>query len=145
MAALDERVRSAQAAAHLPQIHVSAIEREFGTNYTIDTLRALRRQFAKTGFVWMMGADNLVQMPLWKDWQDIFRTVPIAIFGRPSYSLAAMNSPAAKRFARYRIPANAAPTLAIRSAPAWCFLQDMTDPISATKIRGQVTAAAERS
>lgn len=145
MVGLDERVRGAQVEARLPQIRVSSLESTFGTTYTIDTLRELRRHFPKTGFVWMMGADNLLQMPRWKDWQNIFHTMPIAIFGRPSYSLAAMNSPAAKRFARHRIPANTAPTLARRPAPAWCFLQEMTDPISATQIRGQSNGAAKRS
>jgi len=145
MASLKERVQSAQAAARLRQIHVSTIESELGTNYTVDTLRALRRQFAKTAFVWMMGADNLAQIPRWKDWQGIFHTMPIAIFSRPSYPLGAINSPAAQQFARYRIPANAAPTLVTRPAPAWCFFRDMTDPISATKVREQGSATAERS
>ena len=41
MAPLAARVRSAQAQARRAPIRVTAIERELGTRYTVDTLRAL--------------------------------------------------------------------------------------------------------
>ena len=37
-----------------------------------------------------MEADNLVQFPKWEGWKEIFNTVPIAIFDRPTYSSRAL-------------------------------------------------------
>src|SRR5690606_25554901 len=68
MAPLAARVRSAQHTARGARIRVSAIERELGTRFTIDTLRALKRRYPRRRFVWLMGADNLAQFHLWKDW-----------------------------------------------------------------------------
>ena len=72
------------------------------TTYTADTLRALRRRFPRTRFVWLMGGDNLAQLPYWQRWQDIFRTVPIAVFARPGTSSKALAGIAAHRFAPAR-------------------------------------------
>ena len=39
----------------------------------------------------------------WKGWQEIFATLPIAVFDRPAYSLRALSSRAARRFAGRRV------------------------------------------
>ena len=56
MALLATRVRSAMAQAKRARIRVTAIERELGTRYTADTLRALTRRYPKREFVWLMSA-----------------------------------------------------------------------------------------
>ena len=61
MAPLAARVSAAMNQARRAPIRVTAIERELGTRYTIDTLRAIRRRYPKHEFVWLMGSDNLVQ------------------------------------------------------------------------------------
>ncbi|MEC8837109.1 MAG: nicotinate-nucleotide adenylyltransferase, partial [Pseudomonadota bacterium] len=65
MAPLGVRVRSAMAQARRAPIRVTAIERELGTRYTVDTLRAIERRFPKHRFVWLMGSDNLAQFHRW--------------------------------------------------------------------------------
>ena len=85
MAPLAARVRSAREAARRAPIKVTAIERELGSAYTIDTLRALKRRFPRRRFVWLMGADNLAQFHLWKDWRGIAAEMPIAVIARPGY------------------------------------------------------------
>ena len=50
---------------------MTAIERELGTRYTVDTLRALRRRYPDRRFIWLMGADNLAQFHRWRDWRRI--------------------------------------------------------------------------
>jgi nicotinate-nucleotide adenylyltransferase len=118
------------------RIRVTDIEARLGrTTYTADTLTALRRQFPRTRFVWLMGGDNLVQIPYWHRWQDIFRTVPIAVFARPGTSSKALAGAAAHRFADARIPITAARRLAEMTPPAWVFFHTRLDPRSATQIR----------
>src|SRR3546814_20517435 len=69
MAPLPARFRSARDAAEGLPIRVTAIERELGTRYTIDTLDALTRRFRRNRFIWLMGADNLAQFHRWRDWR----------------------------------------------------------------------------
>jgi ribosome silencing factor RsfS/YbeB/iojap len=83
-----------------------------------------------------MGADNLVQLRHWQRWREIFETVAIAVFDRPSYSLRALAGLAARRFARRRVPA-AARRLAEMEPPAWVFFHSRLDPRSATRLRSE--------
>ena len=135
MASADDRLAAARAVARHPRIRVTDIESALGTQYTVDTLAALRRECPAAQFVWLMGADNLVQLPRWYQWEKIVETVPIAIFGRPHYSLQAMTSMAAKRYGQYRLTAQGARKLAASPPPAWTFIHHRHDPISATLIR----------
>jgi nicotinate-nucleotide adenylyltransferase len=137
MAPFADRLEQARrlAAGHR-RILVSDLENRLGgSTYTADTLRVLRNRFPRLRFVWLMGADNLVQLRRWERWSEIFRTVPIAVFDRPSYSLKALAGLPAKRFARQRVPISAARRLAELPPPAWVFFHTRLDPRSATRMR----------
>jgi nicotinate-nucleotide adenylyltransferase len=135
MAPLARRLADARKAAAHPRIRVTDIERRLNTRYTIDTVRALKRRHPDHSFVWLIGADNLLQMPAWKSWQALFQAVAIAVFARPSYSLKALAGQAAGRFARYRLPETQARRLTAQTPPAWVFLRIRLHPASATAIR----------
>ena len=136
MAPFAERLAAAaKIAAGDRRIRVSDIEARLGSTYTADTLQALFRRFPRARFVWLMGSDNLRQFPYWRRWQDIFRTVPVAVFDRPSTSLEALAGVAAHRFAAARVPLSAARRLALMPPPAWVFFHTRLDPRSATSIR----------
>src|SRR5207245_2304410 len=93
-------------------IVVSDLEARLGgLHYTANTLRALRRRFPRLRFVWLMGADNLVQLRYWRRWSDIFRTVAIAVFDRPFSSFRALAGLPARRFAPYRVSVSASSRL----------------------------------
>ena len=125
-----------QVAAGHKRIRVTDLENRLGrSRYTVDTLKALRRRFPRLRFVWLMGGDNLVQIRHWERWAEIFRTVPIAVFDRPSYSAKALAGLAAIRFARERLSSTAARRLAETKPPAWAFFHTQLDPTSATLIR----------
>jgi len=135
MAPLAERVAGARTVAAHPGIRVTGIEKALGTRYTADTLPALTRRFPLARFVWLMGADNLVEIPRWNRWRRIFATVPVAILARSSYSHRALAGQAARRFAHDRIPTPQAGRLAELDPPAWVFLHGRRHPASATLIR----------
>ncbi|MCC7273020.1 MAG: nicotinate-nucleotide adenylyltransferase [Alphaproteobacteria bacterium] len=137
MAPLRERLAGARRAARHPRIRPTDVERALGTIYTADTVRALRRRFPRTRFVWLMGADNLRQIPRWDRWAQIFAALPVAVFDRPSYALGALSGKAARRYARERVPARAARTLPDRPPPAWTFVRIPLHPASATRIRSR--------
>ncbi len=135
MASFDARFASAKAMARHPRIAPSDLESQLGTRYTIDTLTALQNHLPTTRFVWLMGADNLIQFPCWANWQEIAARVPIAVWGRPTYSVRAMVGKVAQRYARNRIPLEAAGQLALTNPPSWSFFPIRLHPASATALR----------
>jgi nicotinate-nucleotide adenylyltransferase len=135
MAPIGARARSAQALARRAPIRVTAIERELGTRFTIDTLRKLKRRFPGRRFVWLMGADNLAQLHRWKDWRKIAREMPIAVVNRPGYDASAFASPARAWLRRFRVSAAGFRNRGEWSAPALIELRFDPDPRSATAIR----------
>ena len=135
MAPLAARLESARRQARRAPIVPTAIERELGTRYTIDTLRALRRRFPKHRFVWLMGSDNLAQFHRWRSWRAIARAMPIAVIARPGYEGVAFASPAGAWLGPYRRSAASLSNRAGWSAPALIHLRFDPDPRSATAIR----------
>lgn len=136
MAPFATRLASAEAAAKGERrVVVSDIEQRLGTTYTADTLARLRHRFPRTDFVWLMGGDNLAQIPHWQRWTEIFAHVPIAVFDRPATSRRALAGAAAQRYAQARIAPDRARRLASMAAPAWVFFPTRLDPRSATEIR----------
>lgn len=144
MAPLVARVASARAQAHRAPIRVSAIERELGTRFTVDTVAQLVRRFPRRRFVWLMGADNLAQFHRWKNWRTFARAMPIAVIARPGYDDAAMTSPAMAWLRRYRRRDAGFSHRAGWSAPALITLRFDPDTRSATAIRRADPAWATR-
>ena len=137
MAPFADRLASALALADGRRVVATSIERALGTRYTFDTLRALRRRFPRIRFVWIMGADNLVQLPRWQRWVGIARGMPFAVMPRPTYNQRALSGQAAQRLRRALLPAHSAPALAMRRPPAWTFLPARQNGQSATALRLQ--------
>lgn len=141
MAELDLRVAQARAASDHPRIRVTALEAELGTRYSVDTVAALIRRFANVDFVWLMGADNFVQLPRWRDWERLFRQIPIAVFDRPGYGRRALAGRPAKQFSRCRLAEREAARLAQAPPPAWVFIHGTLDPSSSTALRQEAGQA----
>lgn len=137
MAPLEERMASAREAARMvgPRMIVSDVETRMGTQWTVDTLRALVARHPGVRFVWLMGSDNLAGFHRWRGWTDIMRLMPMAVIARPGSLLDSRSAPAAVRFARARIPSAQAGLLASLEAPAWTYITAPLNPRSSTAIR----------
>ena len=136
MASFDKRLEAAKRLADRhPRMVVTGIEDELGTRFTIDTLRALKRRFADTRFVWLMGSDNLVQISRWRRWQQIFAEVPVAVVARPGSALPARHSKAANRFKMAALPADS--RLADAKPPALTVIEVKRNPASGTQLRAR--------
>ena len=135
MAPLASRFASARAQARRARIRVTAIERELGTRFTIDTLARLRRRWPRRRFIWLMGADNLAQFSGWKNWRAIARAMPIAVIARPGYDARAFTSPAMAWLRRYRKPAASFRHRAGWNSPALVLLHFDPDSRPSTALR----------
>ena len=143
MAQLDARMASAAAMARHPRIHPTDIEHHLGTRYTVDTLSRLKARFPGVHFVWLMGADNMIQLPRWVRWHEIAETVPIAVFGRPTYSMRAMLGKVAQRYAHQRVDTADAGRLADCAPPSWAFFSIQLHTASSTALREAGHVAAD--
>ena len=135
MAPFEQRLASARRIADGRRVVATALESEFGTRYTVDTLGLLRRRFPLAQFVWLMGADILEQLPHWRRWLEFVRSIPIAVLPRPGYNHRALAGQAARRLMHCRRPERAAPMLSALAAPAWIFLCVPQHAASASAIR----------
>lgn len=135
MAPFEARLRSAKQVARLSPIRALGIERELGTRYTIDTVRALVRRYPDEHFIWLLGSDTLPDFHKWLNYRDLARTLPIAVLNRPGYDHAARAARAMGWLRRFVRPASQARRWTEWSAPAIIFLRLPPDPTSATAIR----------
>lgn len=116
-------------------MRVSDIELRYQTQYTVDLLKQLTARHPATRFVFMMGADNLRQLPKWRDWQNIVETVPIAVIARPGAPIKARLGQAARQYCQARIGEDQAHVLKHIPAPAWTYLTLPLDHQSSSSIR----------
>jgi nicotinate-nucleotide adenylyltransferase len=132
---LAARMAQARAVARHPRIKVTDLEARLGTRYTADTLSALKARFPGVRFVFIIGADNLLDLPRWQRWTHIMDTMPLAVIARPGYGRPALAGRAARRYLRARWPEACARRLPGARPPAWVFLFGKLDPTSSTRHR----------
>jgi nicotinate-nucleotide adenylyltransferase len=77
--------------ATAPFAHMQVDERELtrgGASYTIDTARSLREELGPDVALFLvLGADQFLNLPTWREWQALFDLVNFAVAGRPGYGL----------------------------------------------------------
>jgi nicotinate-nucleotide adenylyltransferase len=118
-------------------IDLQEIERK-GATYTIDTLRAVRRELGpEAPIVFLMGADQLHKLDTWREWQALFDMAHIGVAARPGFELAAEKLPPA--VARELVPRLAAPE-ALKLAPFGrvTVAHTLAVDISATQVRNAI-------
>lgn len=135
LAPLSMRVAAARRLARDPRIIVSGVEAQLRLRYTVDLIVYLRRHCPGVRFVWIMGADNLVQFHCWRRWENIISEVPIAVIDRPGTSLRAQASKTIQRYAVARWPETAAQCLAWARPPAITIIHGPRDSISSSALR----------
>ena len=129
------RLARARALMTDPRVKITDLEAKLGTRATIDTLRRLQAIYPGVHFVWLMGADNLVQFHKWNRWRDILRAVPVGVLARPGLGVAARSSVAARAFGVNQIARGE--NLRGKAAPAWCFVNMPMKAASSSAIRAR--------
>lgn len=129
------RMAQAQDVSRHPKIVVTDIETKLGTRFTVDTLKKLHEHFPATRFVWLMGTDNLNQLPRWRRWRQIFETTPVCVLARPPKGQGIRTTKAGLTFQSGFIPENKAKTLLSAPLPAWTLLHIPLNELSSTAIR----------
>jgi len=136
---LRQRLIKAKQVAQHPRIVVSDLESRIGTRFSCDTIAIMRQRWPGARFVWLMGADNLAQLPRWRRWRWILAKVPVLVLDRPGFGLKSLHGLAALRFARARRGQEKLGRLAMAKPPAWGFMACRTHGASSTAIRAVIT------
>lgn len=136
-APMAERLARAREVMNHPRVDITDIEARLGTRYTAATIEALKARYPGVHFVWLMGADNLMQFHRWDRWRDIMRMVPVGVLARPGSRTGAGLSKTAEVFSDARLRSSAAVRLARHAAPVWCFVNMPMVKASSTAIRAQ--------
>ncbi len=134
-APMADRLAQARRVMDHPRVKITQLETYLGTTTTADTIDRLRAIYPQVRFVWLMGADNLVQFHRWGRWRDILRSVPVGVLARPGSGVAARLSVAARAFRVHQLERGEA--LGAQTAPAWCFVNVPMHAASSSAIRAQ--------
>jgi nicotinate-nucleotide adenylyltransferase len=132
---LARRLEAARAIMRHPRVTVTGLEARLGTRYTAATLTALKARCPGVRFVWLMGADNLASFHRWDRWTAIMGMVPVGVLARPGQQLRAGLSPAARAFARWRLPQAQARALPFHTPPVWTLVSGRMLDLSSSELR----------
>lgn len=133
---LEARMAACRKLVAHPRIKITGFEGALRKPYlTAVTIAFLKRRHPLVGFVWIMGADNMMSFHTWGYWRSIARAMPIAIADRPGRRLGAAASPAGQTLAARRVKEADATRLAGRRPPAWTLLEGPLSELSSTKLR----------
>jgi nicotinate-nucleotide adenylyltransferase len=74
------------------EVDAQEIERG-GTSFTIDTVRDYRRRFPGATLFWLIGADHVPSLPLWRDAADLAALAEFVVIPRPGQAPAPFPAP----------------------------------------------------
>lgn len=134
-APMADRLVQARKVMRHPRVKITALEEALGTRTTADTIDRMRAIYPGVHFVWLMGADNLVQFHKWGRWRDILRSVPVGVLARPGAGVAARLSVAARAFRVHQVSRGEG--LGNRKPPVWCFVNLPLNAASSSAIRAK--------
>ena len=134
-APIEARMAHARKVMQDPRVLVSDFEAQIGTQFTAETITALKARHPGVRFVWLMGADNLEQFHKWERWQDILHAAPMGVLARPGFRQAGLHSRTARQYHHKRLPGKASHLLPHSDAPKWCFVNMPMMPVSSSEIR----------
>ncbi len=134
-APMAKRLARARAVMRDPRVKITELESHLGTVRTADTVKRLHAIYPGVTFVWLMGADNLVQFHKWGRWREILRSIPVGVLARPGSGVAARTSVAARAFRERQVARGE--NLRWKKAPAWVFVNLPLNGTSSSAIRAK--------
>lgn len=129
------RVAECRKIIRSPKVFVSDIENSLKTHLTAKTLQKIFECYPGVRFVWLMGADNLVDFHKWDRWTWIMENIPVGVMARPGEQVRAGLSKTAMKYKKFRVKAANAAALPFMNAPAWSLLGGPMRDVSSTEIR----------
>ena len=115
-------------------IKLKYFEDETESNYLIDNLLYIKNNFKNNRYVFLMGSDSFMEIDKWKDYENIFKQIHIAVFNRGSNSNQINNCNAGIEYSNFKIE-NPGESFFENNLPSWTFISDFNINISSSDIR----------
>ena len=122
----EERVKNCKIITQKnPKIYVIKID----NFYSIDLINSLQKKYKNYEFIWVMGADNLLDFHRWHDFKNLICKIEFAIFSRDNYLKKINNFKEIKIYKKYKNNSKNLPKFSIFNTPKL--------NISSTQIRNE--------
>ena len=134
---MDQRMRKSRELIDHPRILVSDLERQIGTNVTYYTIRALRRHFSQTDFVWISGMDNAQSLHTWNHWQRLLEEISMVHITRHPAKSLVRNSPNRMYTRQNHVFIENSGTYDLSAGHTYWMMQKKMVNVSSTEIRNK--------
>ncbi len=118
-----------------PQILISDIEDELGTNITYHTIKKLKSFYTQTQFVWISGMDNALGLHHWNHWRDLLGEICMVHLTRNPARTLVRNCPYRMYARQKHVFIDKGGNLPLDSGTTYWMMQKKMVNISSTQIR----------
>ena len=136
-ASYSERVKNCKILTKNKPIKIKEIEKKINSQFSYQTIKYLNNHYKYIKFVWLMGADNLINFHQWQNAHRIFNEIPIVVFRRYGYNQQALKSYVSNLYKNFRIKNKNIHIDNFNQLPARTIIQNKEIKISSTEIRKQ--------
>ena len=130
----DERVEKIHSLVKNKKIKMVYFEDKVQSTYLIDNVNYINKEFKKDKFIFLMGSDSFCEMHKWKNYDEIMKKIPIAIFNRQSSEEEILKQEIAKKYIKYRLEIDEKDNI-YDTLPSWIFIDKFSEKISSTELR----------
>jgi len=136
-ASYKERIRNCRLISKSQPIKIKEIEKKINSKYSYQTIKYLNNYYKNINFIWLMGADNLINFHNWQSAHRIFNEIPIVVFRRYGYNVKALKSYISNFYKNFKLNSKNIHIENFYKLPAWTIIQNKEIKISSTEIRKQ--------
>ena len=132
-----DRVKNCKLISKNLPIKIKEIEKKIESKYSYQTIKYLINHYKNINFIWLMGADNLINFHKWQNMDKIFNEIAIVIFRRYGYNEKALKSITSNFYKNFKVNYKNINIKNFEKLPAWTIIQNKEIKISSTEIRNQ--------
>ena len=136
-ASYEERVKNCKSISKNHPIKIKEIEKKIKSKYSYQTIKYLNQNYNNINFMWLMGADNLINFHKWQNADKIFKEIPIVVFRRYGYNEKALKSYTSNLYKNFKLDSKNINIEKFNNLPAWTIIKNKEIKISSTEIRKQ--------
>ena len=136
-ASYKDRVKNCKLLSKNQPIKIKEIEKKIDSKYSYQTIKYLNNHYKNINFIWLMGADNLINFHKWQNMHKIFNEIAIVVFRRYGYNERALKSNTSNFYKNFKVSNKNIHIKNFEKLPAWTIIQNREIKISSTEIRNQ--------
>tara|TARA_B100001057_G_scaffold327738_1_gene328052 strand:+ start:615 stop:1178 length:564 start_codon:yes stop_codon:yes gene_type:complete len=130
----NERIRLLKKVCNSKKLVIKNFENKSNSIFLVDNLHYIKKSFPKNNFIFLMGTDSFLEIDQWKDYEKLFKQMPLAVFNRYGTKKKSLSSKIATKYKKYRFDHKNKKDI-FQSVPSWCLIDDFDIRVSSTSIR----------